>query len=202
MARRRLPSALLLLALVAGSGCASFPQAPPEVQERARAQPVLSALLSVRVSGDAVRGRAQTLVAFSRPSSLRVEIPSPTGARLVVVAKDGALTAVFPRAQALYLGHADPETLGALLGVALGPGEIMDLLVGLPPARLRNVRFAWGPQLPERVEATLPDGTRLSARVREPETPGTLPPTAFEAPLRPTYRSVSLEEARDLLEHL
>jgi len=202
MPRRRRPSALLLLAGLCWSGCASFPQAPKDVQERARAQRIFSAELSVRVSGDSVRGRAQTLVAFARPSSLRVEIPSPTGLRLVVVTKEGALTAVFPKAQALYSGPATPETLGALLGIALAPGEIMDLLVGAAPLRLRDVRVAWGASLPERVEATLPDGTRLSARVRSPETPEALPPTAFEAPVRPSYRSVSLEEARDLLEHL
>jgi hypothetical protein len=139
-------------------------------------------------------------MAFRRPSELRIEVGGPS-LRLVVVTRDGDLTAVFPRERAVYSGPAEKGVLRSLVGVELDPGEIMDLVVGKAPARLRDVRFSWGNALPERVEATLPDGTRLKARLLAPEAAPPLPEGAFVPPRTEGFRKVGIEEARALLEH-
>jgi hypothetical protein len=202
MARRRTLRALRLLLLVPCGGCASFNHASFEVQERARLVTSWSAAVSVRLQGPKIRVRAHTLVAFRKPSELRVELPAPTGPRLVVVAKDDVVTAVFPRERAVYRGPAHADAFGALLGLALEPREIMDLLLGEAAPRLRDVRVGWGPALPERIEVTLPDGARLSARVEAPEAGRDLGEHAFVPPPHEGFRLLSVDEARDFLGQL
>jgi hypothetical protein len=141
-------------------------------------------------------------MAFRRPGELRIELPAATGLRLVVVARNGQLTAVFPKARAFFEGRADPEILKTLIGVELEPREIMDLFVGVGSPRLRALRVAWGPALPARVEATLPDGTVLKARILAPEAGEPLPDGAFSPPPHDGFRAVPIEEARELLERV
>jgi hypothetical protein len=168
--------------------------------DEARAAPTYSGRLRVSLKGPGVRARTPALVAFRRPDALRIEIPGPTGARLVAVAQAGRLSAVFPAEQAVFLGAATPADLDALLGVGLSPEEVIDLLVGVGSPRLRAYHARWGPLLPAHVEATLPDGTRLQARVEEAEAGLALPAAAFAEPPHPGYRTVSAEEARKLWE--
>jgi hypothetical protein len=153
----------------------------------------------VSVKGEDVRGSTRIMVAFRRPSAIRLEIPGAAGARLVAVIKGGRLTAVFPAHRAVFEGAATPADLDALLGVALAPAELMDILIGLRPPRLRSYRVGWGEQLPERIEAVLPDGTRLKARVHEAEIGTPLPAAAFEFPPHTGYEQVDAAEARRLL---
>jgi hypothetical protein len=75
----------------------------------------------------------------------------------------------------------------------------MDVLVGVPPAGLRDYQAQWGKTLPRRVEATLADGTRLKATVDEAEADPDLAEAAFLPPPHPGYRQVDAEEARRLL---
>jgi hypothetical protein len=138
-------------------------------------------------------------VAFRRPSSVRIEIPGGAGARLVAVVKGDRLTAVLPAHRAVFEGAATPAGFDALLGVALAPEEFMDILVGVTPPRLRSYRAGWGERLPERIEAVLPDGTRLKAKVTEAEIGVPVPAAAFEFPPHGGYRPVDSAEARRLL---
>jgi len=187
-----------LLAVLAG-GCATAPAPPsPAVAERARAARSYTASLRVSLRGPSLRARARVLVAFSRPGALRLEVPGPGGARLVAVTRDGALAAVFPAERAVFKDEATAATLDALLGVALSPEEVIDLLVGVPSPRLRDYRAEWGPALPSRIEATLPGGTRLEAKVDDATAGVELPPQAFEEPPHAGYRRVDREEARRL----
>lgn len=190
--------ALALLAL-AGSGCAARARVPPpDVVRRAAETSSYSAELRVRLNGPELRARTRALVAFRRPDALRVEIPGPTGARLVAVARDGRLWAVFPAQRAVFAGPAAATDLASLLGVALTPGEVMDVLVGRRPASVRDYEARWGPRVPRSVEATLPDGARLKVDVREPEIDPDLPAAAFAEPPHPGYREVDAGEARRL----
>ncbi len=150
------------------------------------------------MKGPALRARTRALVAFQRPDALRIESPGPTGARLVAVARGGALAAVFPGDRAVFLGDATPAELDALLGVGLAPEEVIDLLVGVGSPRLRSYRVRWGSALPAQIEATLPDGSRLEAKVEDAEAGLALPPAAFAEPPHAGYRRVSAEEARRL----
>jgi hypothetical protein len=75
----------------------------------------------------------------------------------------------------------------------------MDILVGVGPPRLRSYRAGWGERLPERIEAVLPDGTRLEATVEDAEVGAPIPAAAFEFPPHIGYRPVDAAEARRLL---
>jgi len=181
------------------TGCATASLPPPaSTVERARGAASYSASLRVSLKGPALRARARALVAFARPGSLRLEIPGPTGLRLVAVVRDGALAAVFPGERAVYRGSATAADLEALLGVALSPAEVMDLLVGAPSPRLRSYRAVWGSSLPSRIEATLPDGAHLVVAVEDAETGVALDPAAFAEPPHAGYRAVEPSEARGL----
>jgi hypothetical protein len=189
--------AFALAALACGCATASLPP-PAATRERARAAASYSAALRVSLKGPGVRVRTRALVAFERPDALRVEIPGPTGARLVAVTRDGELAAVFPGERAVYRGAATAADLEALLGVPLTPGEVMDLLVGAPSPRLRAYRAWWGPSLPRQIDATLPDGGRLKVSVEDAEAGVALRPEAFVAPAHDGYRVVGADEARGL----
>jgi hypothetical protein len=138
-------------------------------------------------------------MAFRRPDALRIEIPGPAGARLLAVVRRGRLTAVLPAERAFLESAATAADLEALLGVALTPAELMDVLVGKAPPGLRDHRVHWGKTLPRRVEALLADGTRLDARVDEAQTDVDLPEAAFAPPPHAGYRPVDAAEARRLL---
>jgi hypothetical protein len=185
--------------LLALTGCATWNPPPPRAAERAATADLYSGSLRASVKGEDVRGRSRVLVAFRRPSAVRLEIPGSAGARLVAVVRGGRLTAVFPSQRAVFESSATAADFDALLGVALAPEEFMDVLVGVAPPRLRSYRAGWGEQLPERIEMVLPDGTRLKVRVDDAEIGTHLPEAAFEFPPHPGYRPVDADEARRLV---
>lgn len=200
---RRTAASLRGFALGALAGglaaCATAPPRPPEsVLEIARAVRTYSAEVAVRLKGPSLRARARALVAFARPHSLRIEVPGPGGARFVLVAHGEELSAVFPAERAVYRGAATAAEVEALLGVALEPSELMGVLVGSGASRLASYRVWWGERLPERIDATLEDGTRLGLRVSRAEADVALPAVAFEPPASRGYRVVTASEARDL----
>jgi hypothetical protein len=179
--------------------CATAGLPAPGVAEKAAAAASWSGSVRVSVSGPELRGRSRALMAFRRPDAVRIEIPGPAGARLVAVARAGRLTAVLPAERAVLESAATAKGLEALLGVALSPPELMDVLVGVAPPGLREYRAQWGDTLPRRVEALLADGTRLKATVDEAEAGLDLPDAVFEPPPHEAYRPVDATEARRLL---
>ena len=191
---------LLLLALGAGASCAAPLAIPPAaVVAQARVVPSYSARLDVSLRGPELRARTRVLLAFRRPDGLRIEIPGPTGARLVAVARGERLWAVFPAERAVYEGAARAEDLESLLGVALSPAEVMDLLTGVPSPRVRAFRARWGAALPRQIDATLPDGARLKATVEDAEAPASsLGEAAFSEPVHAGYRTIDADQARAL----
>jgi hypothetical protein len=187
------------LAVLGAAACGrAFTPPPAGAPERARAAATYSASLRVSLKAPGFRARTRALIAFRRPDELRLEVPGPTGPRLVAVTSGGRLTAVFPGERAVFEGEASAEAFASLLGVGLSPMEVMDLLVGEAPVRLRSYRAGWKGALPEVIEATLPDGGRLALTVEEPQTDPSLGPAAFVAPGHPGYRSIAAEEARTL----
>ncbi len=193
---RLLELAALALAAV---GCAKAAPAPPEVVRAAAELRSYSGSLRVSVRGADLRGRTRALVAFRRPDALRIEIPGASGARLLAVVAEGRLTAVLPADRAVLRHEASPAQLEALLGIALSPEELMDVLVGVRPASARDYRVRWGRTLPRRIDATLADGTRLAVSVDEAEGGAALPSAAFEPPPHAGYRPTDADEARRLL---
>jgi len=196
----RRPRPELAAALLAtGVACATARLPPPGLAASAAAAVSWSGSARVSVKGSDLRGRSRVLLAFRRPDAMRIEIPGPAGARLVAAIRAGRLTAVLPGDRAYLESAASPADLDALLGVALSPQELMDLLVGKAPAGLRDYEAQWGETLPRRVQAVLADGTRLDARLDEAEKDVDLPAAAFDPPPHPGYRPVDADEARRLL---
>jgi len=191
--------ALAIVAIVATAGCATVRLPTPQVATAAATARSYSGSLRVSVKGDDVRGRSRVLIGFERPASLRLEIPGPSGARLVAVAGEERLTAVFPAERAVFETAATAAGLDALIGVALAPEELMDMLVGVAPPRLARYEASWGERLPERIDARLPDGTRIKARVDDAEIGLALPAAAFAPPRHEGFREIDAEEARRLL---
>jgi hypothetical protein len=187
----------VLAILTAGCATASLPP-PVAVAERAAAARSYSARLRVTLRGPELRGRTAALVGFRRPGALRIEIPGPAGPRLVAVAREEILTAVFPGERAMFRGEATAVGLEDLLGVALSPAEVMDLLVGSPSPRVRDYRARWGPFLPRELQVTLPDGGRLKVAVESASLDPELPDAAFIEPPHEGYRAVDAAEARRL----
>lgn len=196
---RRFPLVLLLPALAGASGCASaFLPPPADALSRAAATRSYSGRMRVSLRAPTFRARSPLLVAFSRPDALRIEVPGPGGARLLAVTRDGRLTAVFPGERAVFQGPASTTELEALLGVPLTPAEVIDLLLGVPSPRLLSYEARWDPDLPRRIEATLPDGGRLRLDVEEADRGVLLPSSAFDDPPHAGYRRVDVDEARTL----
>lgn len=186
------------VALLLSAGCATLEPPRPGAPEAARQASTYSASLRVSLKGPTLRARTAAIVAFRRPDALRVEVPGPTGPRLVAVTRAERLTAVFPGSRAVFRAAATPDSFEALFGIGLDPGELMDLLVGRPSPRLRRYEAGWGVALPRTIRATLPDGGRLSVSVDDAETGAALPAAAFEAPAAEGYRVVDADEARRL----
>ena len=191
--------AAALPALLFVAGCASRSAPPtPEVAQAARSLQSFSADLSVKVGGRVHAPRNTVLVGFRRPDRLRLEVPAPGSARLILVARDGVLTAVFPRARAVFEGPADRQVLGDIIGVALAPSDVMDFLVGVAPPSVIDYSAQWGPALPHRVRGQLEDGTRLDVKVVDPSPGATIADKAFEPPPHKGYRQIAAAEAREL----
>jgi hypothetical protein len=152
----------------------------------------------VRLNGPELRAHTRVVLAFARPDRLRLEIPGPTGARLVVLVRGEQLLAVFPGERAFLRGGARAQDLEALLGIALLPSEIMDLLTGRRPAGLRACEVRWDDRLPRRIDAALQDGTRLRVSVQDADADPELPARAFQEPPHAGFRSISAAEARQL----
>ena len=195
--RRSRLEAAAVLALAAS--CARPVPPSPDVVQRASSLASYSASLRVSVNGRDLRGRSRALVAFRRPDALRIEIPGPSGARLVAVARSGRLTAVVPAERAVLESAADPADFESLLGIALRPEQLMDLLVGVAPAGARSYETRWGRALPLRIDAVLGDGTKLKATVEEADAGESLAAAAFDPPPHPGYRPIDADEARRLL---
>lgn len=154
--------------------------------------------LRISLDGPTLRARTPALLAFRRPDALRIEVPGPTGPRLIAVASGDRLWAVFPSERAFFSGRPTEEDFEALLGVALTPREVMDLLVGLPAPRLRAYEARWRGALPARIKATLPDGGRLTVTVDEADAGAAVSEQAYDEPPHPAYRTIGPEEARRL----
>jgi hypothetical protein len=195
---RRSRTAVAVLALLAPACAGSFTVPDPAVIAKAAATASYSSRLRISLDGPTLRARTPVLLAFRRPDGLRIEVPGPTGPRLVAVSAGDHLWAAFPGERAFFSGRPTEADFEALLGVALTPAEVMDLLVGLPAPRLRAYEARWRGPLPARITATLPDGGRLRVTVDEAEAGASVPEQAFAEPPHAGFRTIAADEARRL----
>ena len=94
----------------------------------------------------------QALV-VDRPDRIRVDVLTPMGLALALGTGNARLWAYQPSERVRYEGGATPQNLVRLLGAPLALGDVVDILLGVPPARV--------PKGPPSVAAT-PDGHQLT----------------------------------------
>src|SRR5206468_1408894 len=135
-----------LLALAAGAllvvGCA--PRAP-RLRPTTAAE-LLDGLAARRAAVTSLRSRARLRSGLSgvwireallvrRPDAIRVDVLSPFGLALAVGVR-GDLLWAYPAARGTrYEGPATPTNMVRLLGAPVAVADIVDVLLGVPPAR-------------------------------------------------------------------
>jgi len=135
--------ASLCISLLVAAGCSGLAVPSLSGYRPAPAADAADLLAKVRAAADAVKtGRGeyelriskgvgrQTLhqvVAFERPSRLRLELFASALQQLVLfaVARDGTLECLDPKAGILYRGESTPENLSRVIGVPLVAEETM-----------------------------------------------------------------------------
>jgi outer membrane lipoprotein-sorting protein len=114
-----------------GDAFLSYADAWADATAACRAVTSLSAELSIsgRAGPERLHGRVAAGVA--RPSGLRLEGVAPFGppAFILVVDESGA-TLLLPRDHRVLIGAAPSDVLEALVGLPLGPGDLLALVTG------------------------------------------------------------------------
>lgn len=134
-----------LVALVLVSGCARWqPRLRPA--PAATADELLELLALRRGAVTSLRARARLKAGLrgawtrqallvQRPDSVRIDVLSPFGLALAVGVRDALLWAFPPSEATRYEGAATPENLRRVLGAPVSVPDVIDVLLGLPPAR-------------------------------------------------------------------
>ena len=142
---------LLLPGVFLAAACAVTPEVPelpapsvrPEVLlERLAAGEAavttLRALASVRYEGPTGSGSASQVIVVALPDRARLEVLSPVGTAVLLLAIRGdGLTLHAPARREYGVGRATPDTLGRLIRMPVPPGPLLRLLAGLPPLPVR-----------------------------------------------------------------
>jgi hypothetical protein len=139
---RRRPAALAVVAVLA-AGCGLR---APRALKPATAEGLLGELAARRAAVVSLRARARLrtgvgglwvreAVLVRRPDAVRVDVLSPFGLALAMGAQGDRLWAYPPSERTRYEGPATPENLTRVLGVPIGVADVVDVLLGLPPAR-------------------------------------------------------------------
>jgi hypothetical protein len=139
--RLGLGAALGLLAL---GGCAR--RAPLPAFRPVTAEALLDGLAARRAAVTSLRAQARLRTGLSglwtrqallvrRPDAVRIDVLSPFGLALALGAQGPLLWAYPPAEATRYEGPATPANLTRFLGAPVAVRDIVDLLLGVPPAR-------------------------------------------------------------------
>src|SRR5206468_3129263 len=136
------PLVWIILVVVAG-GCALH---RPRALRQATVEELLAGVAARRAAVTAVRGRARLKTGISelwvreavlvrRPDAIRIDVLSPFGLALAVGVKGDLLWAYPPARGTRYEGRATPANLVRFLGAPIEVADVVDVLLGVPPAR-------------------------------------------------------------------
>jgi len=137
---------LLVLAL---AGCASLRPGPRPLAQGVTAEQLLEGLAARRAATTSLRARARLkaglaglwtrqAVLVQRPGEVRMDVLSPFGLALALGTQRDVLWAYSPSQQVRYEGEASPLNLARFLGAPVSVGDLVDILLGLPPARVAS----------------------------------------------------------------
>ena len=147
---RIVAAAFACLCLTSGIGCAPrrpIPIPPPAVPDHLPPIHELLAPLNARQEEPAglrglakvtyrdaeQRGSATQAVAVALPDRFRLESFSLLGVAALHACDGQTLAAYFPREGIVYRGAANPATIARFTRLHLSPGQVVRLLLGLPP---------------------------------------------------------------------
>jgi hypothetical protein len=133
-----------LLGLVLASGCGPLGGLRPARETtaealvagiEARREAVTSLRARMRLRSGLARMWTRQAVLVQRPSAIRIDVLSPFGLALALGTEGRTLWAFPPQQGVRYEGPASPASFARLLGTPLGVSELVDVLLGVPPAR-------------------------------------------------------------------
>ena len=101
----------------------------------ARRESVTSLRARMRLRSGLARMWTRQAVLVQRPSAIRIDVLSPFGLALALGTEGRTLWAFPPQQGVRYEGPASPASFARLLGTPLGVSELVDVLLGVPPAR-------------------------------------------------------------------
>jgi hypothetical protein len=127
------------------AGCTLRAPVTP-VRRPATADVLLANLEARRTAVTSLRGRARVraglgsvwtrqAVVVRRPDAVRIDVFSPFGLALALGARGMLLWAYPPAEGAVYEGPASPENVTRFLGAPVAVPDVVDILLGVPPAR-------------------------------------------------------------------
>jgi hypothetical protein len=161
---RALRSAMLVVVAAAALGCEGMARVRPVrpttaeallADLAARRDAVASMRARVRLRSGLARVWTRQALLVQRPAAIRVDVLSPFGLALAFGTEGRTLWAFPPQRGVRYEGAATPANFQRLVGAPLAVPDMVDVLLGVPPARR-----AVGPPALER------DGDRWLVTVR------------------------------------
>jgi hypothetical protein len=96
---------------------------------------VTSLRARVRLRSGLARVWTRQAILVQRPAAIRVDVLSPFGLALALGTEGRTLWAFPPQQGVRYEGPASPANLARLLGAPLAVGDLVDVLLGVPPVR-------------------------------------------------------------------
>ncbi|HEV7733010.1 MAG TPA: hypothetical protein VGR62_12645 [Candidatus Binatia bacterium] len=136
-----------LVALVLVAGCSLFRGGPGAFRTGVTAEELVTRMTERRAAVTSLRARARLkaglagmwtreAVLVRRPSDVRVDVLSPFGLALALGASADRLW-VYPPAQGVrFEGASSPENLSRFLGAPVEVTDLVDILLGMAPARV------------------------------------------------------------------
>jgi hypothetical protein len=136
--------------MVVLSGCPAFVSRPGPALETT-ADELVAGIEARRASTTSLRARMRVrsglaamwvrqAVLVQRPTSIRIDVLSPFGLALALGTEGHMLWAFPPQQGIRYEGPATPANFGRLFGTPLGVADLVDALLGVPPARVATER--------------------------------------------------------------
>ncbi len=101
----------------------------------ARRGAVTSLRARMRLRSGLARMWTRQAVLVQRPTAIRIDVLSPFGLALALGTEGKTLWAFPPQQGVRYEGPASPANFARLLGTPLGVADLVDVLLGVPPAR-------------------------------------------------------------------
>jgi len=101
----------------------------------ARRKAVTSLRARMRLRSGLARMWTREAVLVQRPAAIRIDVLSPFGLALALGTEGKTLWAFPPQQGVRYEGPASPANFARLLGTPLGVADLVDVLLGVAPAR-------------------------------------------------------------------